>query len=372
MADRKSSGATAPQPPSALGTPLWRRSLGKRASDPNVVVILLSKTPGGHRDRGERRAPAAQRWTGGGGWPAARRTRPPAARVGGARGADGRRKVCSVEDGRGRASRSGCWRAGRVVARQLIQRRPSTPASKTFAPPVFAVWAAADAMLASALISSLQPTRDMGRFVRWPRYIRVQRQRKVLYQRLKVPPSINQFKRTLEKNQAAELFRLLSKYSPETRAEKRARLMAAAEAGGASGDGPGPVLKFGLNHVTTLIEQKKAQLVVIAADVDPIELVVWLPALCRRMDIPYMIVNNKGRLGTLVHQKRTAVVALTEVNKEDRAKFESLQEIARSQYNDAVDSRRTWGGGIMGLKTQKALEIRARQRRAEEEKKAMY
>jgi large subunit ribosomal protein L7Ae len=32
-----------------------------------------------------------------------------------------------------------------------------------------------------------------------------------------------------------------------------------------------------LNHVTTLIENKKAKLVVIANDVDPIELVLWMP-----------------------------------------------------------------------------------------------
>lgn len=31
------------------------------------------------------------------------------------------------------------------------------------------------------------------------------------------------------------------------------------------------VLKYGINHVTNLVEQKKAQLVVIAHDVDPIE-----------------------------------------------------------------------------------------------------
>jgi large subunit ribosomal protein L7Ae len=37
------------------------------------------------------------------------------------------------------------------------------------------------------------------------------------------------------------------------------------------------VLKYGLNHITTLIENKEAKLVVIAYDVDPIELVVWLP-----------------------------------------------------------------------------------------------
>lgn len=47
------------------------------------------------------------------------------------------------------------------------------------------------------------------------------------------------------------------------------------------------VVKYGLNHITYLIEQGKASLVVIAHDVDPIELVVWLPALCRKMKVPY-------------------------------------------------------------------------------------
>jgi large subunit ribosomal protein L7Ae len=51
------------------------------------------------------------------------------------------------------------------------------------------------------------------------------------------------------------------------------------------------VVKFGLNHVTTLVEAGKAQLVVIAHDVDPIELVVWLPALCKKQGIPYCIVK---------------------------------------------------------------------------------
>nr|KAJ0188496.1 hypothetical protein LSAT_V11C900494100 [Lactuca sativa] len=46
--------------------------------------------------------------------------------------------------------------------------------------------------------------------------------------------------------------------------------------------------------------QNKAQLVIIAHDVDPIELVVWLPALCRKMEIPYCIVKGKSRLGTVI------------------------------------------------------------------------
>lgn len=37
----------------------------------------------------------------------------------------------------------------------------------------------------------------------------------------------------------------------------------------------------------------------IAHDVDPIELVVWLPALCRKMEIPYCIVKGKARLGAV-------------------------------------------------------------------------
>ncbi|KAG4965941.1 hypothetical protein JHK82_040136 [Glycine max] len=47
-----------------------------------------------------------------------------------------------------------------------------------------------------------------------------------------------------------------------------------------------------------LFEKRPKQVVVIAHDVDPIELVVWLPALYRKMEIPYCIVKGKARLGT--------------------------------------------------------------------------
>merc|ERR1712126_488443 len=48
--------------------------------------------------------------------------------------------------------------------------------------------------------SDVQPKRDQTRFVRWPKYVRLQRQKRILYQRLKVPPSINQFTQTLPAN----------------------------------------------------------------------------------------------------------------------------------------------------------------------------
>jgi len=208
----------------------------------------------------------------------------------------------------------------------------------------------------------IQPTRDLSRFVRWPRYVRIQRQRSILKKRLKVPPPINQFANTLDKNQASLLLKLLYNYRPETPEEKQKRLTDAAKAevkNAESDPSKKPrVLKFGLNHITTLVEQKKAKLVVIAHDVDPVDLVVWLPALCRRMDVPYCVVKSKARLGHLVHQKTSAVVALTDIRKEHQAQLDQLINNFRPLYNDNVADRKKWGGGVMGIKAQAVQRLR--------------
>jgi large subunit ribosomal protein L7Ae len=74
--------------------------------------------------------------------------------------------------------------------------------------------------------------------------------------------------------------------------------------------------KYGLNHCVALIEAKKA-LVVIAGDVNPIELVVFL-ALCRKMGDPYVTVKNTARLGTVVHKKTATVVSIQEVSEDQK------------------------------------------------------
>ena len=89
-------------------------------------------------------------------------------------------------------------------------------------------------------------------------------------------------------------------------------------------------VKYGLNHIVALIEAKKAALVVIAHDVDPIELVVFLPALCRKMGIPYVIVKGKARLGTVVHKKTSAVIALQEVRSEDQRDLATIISAAKA------------------------------------------
>merc|ERR1711893_152503 len=75
----------------------------------------------------------------------------------------------------------------------------------------------------------IQPKRDLSRFVRWPKYVRLQRQKAILFKRLKVPPPINQFTGTLDRQTATQLFRLLDKYRPESKQERKARLVARAE-----------------------------------------------------------------------------------------------------------------------------------------------
>ncbi len=76
---------------------------------------------------------------------------------------------------------------------------------------------------------------------------------------------------------ATNLFRLLDKYRPETKQERKTRLKARAEAR-VAGKEDAPTkralaIRHGANTVTTLVEKKKAQLVIIANDVDPIEVI---------------------------------------------------------------------------------------------------
>jgi len=216
----------------------------------------------------------------------------------------------------------------------------------------------------------IQPKRDLTRFVKWPKYVRIQRQKRILMQRLKVPPSIAQFSHTIERDQASKLIKLLNKYSPETRKEKKGRLVAAAENKSEASKKPVHI-KFGLNHVTQLVEDKVAKLVVIAHDVDPIEMVVFLPTLCRKSGVPYCFVRGKANLGKLVHQKTATCVALTEVRKEDYQDFETLTKTFDIMYNQNEKLRRTWGGGVMGIKNQHMMTARERIRQIEDQKKAV-
>merc|ERR1712072_48458 len=76
----------------------------------------------------------------------------------------------------------------------------------------------------------LPPKRDLTRFVKWPKYIRLQRSKMTLLKRIKIPPAVNQFAQTFDKRQASQLFRPLNNLKPETKTEKKNRHNSAAAA----------------------------------------------------------------------------------------------------------------------------------------------
>merc|ERR1711959_392635 len=154
---------------------------------------------------------------------------------------------------------------------------------------------------------------DLSRVVKWPKYVTLQRKKSILLKRLKSPPAVNQFNYTIDKNQAT--------------------------------------------------------LVVIPPDVDPLELVIWLPALCRKKEVPYCFIKGKARLGQLVHKKTASCVAVTAVKREDQAEFEKLCDNFNASFNENTDLRRRWGGGIMGLKSQHVTQKKERAKEIEEQKK---
>nr|XP_035128586.1 60S ribosomal protein L7a-like [Callithrix jacchus] len=198
----------------------------------------------------------------------------------------------------------------------------------------------------------IQPKRDLTRFVKWPHYIRLQWQTAILHKPLKVPPAINQFIQALDRQTATQLRKLAHRYRPETKQEKKQRLLAWAEKKAAGkGDVPTkrpPVLQAGVNTVTNLVENKKAQLVVIAYDMDPIDLVVFLPALCHKVGVSYCIIKGKARLGHLVHRKTCTTVAFTQVNSEDKGALAKLVEAIRTSYNDRHNEIYChWGGNVL-------------------------
>ncbi len=73
-------------------------------------------------------------------------------------------------------------------------------------------------------------------------------------------------------------------------------------------------LNIGTNEVTKAVERGNADLVVIAEDVEPPEVVMHLPAICEEKSIPYAFVGEKEELGRACGLTvQTASVAITEI-----------------------------------------------------------
>ncbi|KAF9098974.1 60S ribosomal protein L8B [Mortierella sp. AD031] len=176
---------------------------------------------------------------------------------------------------------------------------------------------------------------------------------------------------------AARRSAAVRRYRPETRAEKKKRRRAkklgvkgvtgitgagkkdkkgkskAVEIEGdeAAAESKPYFLRHGMDHAVALVEARKARLVVISDDVEPSEVLVWLPALCYKMEVPYAIVRGSARFGTLVNKKSTTAITFTEVREEDEIGMERLSGAVRAFYaNRHQSSRRAWSEGLIGFR----------------------
>ncbi len=72
-------------------------------------------------------------------------------------------------------------------------------------------------------------------------------------------------------------------------------------------------IRIGTNEVTKSSERAEAKLVVMAEDVDPVEILAHVPMLCEEKRIPYLYVPKKQRLGQSAGlSKSAASVAVVE------------------------------------------------------------
>ena len=93
--------------------------------------------------------------------------------------------------------------------------------------------------------------------------------------------------------------------TPDELAEKALQLVQVASETGK--------VRVGTNEVTKSSERAEAKLVVMAEDVDPVEILVHVPMLCEEKRIPYVYVPKKQRLGQSAGlSKSAASVAIVE------------------------------------------------------------
>jgi large subunit ribosomal protein L7Ae len=76
-------------------------------------------------------------------------------------------------------------------------------------------------------------------------------------------------------------------------------------------------IKKGTNEVIKSIERGESKLVVIAEDVNPPEVVYFMPKLCEERKVPFGYVKSRSDLGSKVAIGSTASISITDIGKNE-------------------------------------------------------
>ncbi|XP_060076831.1 NHP2-like protein 1 [Ylistrum balloti] len=79
-------------------------------------------------------------------------------------------------------------------------------------------------------------------------------------------------------------------------------------------------LKKGANEATKTLNRGIAEFIVMAADTEPLEILLHLPLLCEDKNVPYVFVRSKGALGRACGVSRPVIAASVTVNEGSQLK----------------------------------------------------
>ncbi|KAH9945865.1 NHP2/L7aE family protein [Epithele typhae] len=94
-------------------------------------------------------------------------------------------------------------------------------------------------------------------------------------------------------------------------------------------------LKKGANEATKTLNRGIAELIILTADTEPLEILLHLPLLCEEKNVPYIFVSSKAALGRACGVTRPVIAAsiTTNENKELSSQIQNIKrEVERLMY----------------------------------------
>lgn len=79
-------------------------------------------------------------------------------------------------------------------------------------------------------------------------------------------------------------------------------------------------LRRGANEATKTLNRNQSELIILAADVEPIEILLHLPLLCEDKNVPYVFVKSKQALGRASGVQRSVVACSIVQNENSQLK----------------------------------------------------
>ena len=142
---------------------------------------------------------------------------------------------------------------------------------------------------------------------------------------LKAPLAVQQFFQKMTREEEKKIFIALENLSKETKTMKKERILNKTE--------KKEEIVTGLSEITKCVERKNLKFVLIAADTNPLEQVIWLPNLCKKMNVPFGIIKSRARLGKLARYKKCAVIGVRSNTQSNKKVLDEISKELYDKYN---------------------------------------